>query len=94
MSAPSLARSSRRRRRRRRRPPEMDEYEAYLAVLADTDVPDFEDPILEWWKVKERKWPALTKMVKQYIAAPASVGGCPASLLRSGQDAWRLAEVG
>ena len=65
----------------------MDELEAYLAVLADTDVPDFEDPILEWWKVKERKWPALTKMVKQYIAAPASVGGCPASLLRSGQDA-------
>ena len=52
--------------------PEMDELEAYLA---DTDIPDIDDPILDWWKVKERKWPTLAKMVKQYFAAPASSGG-------------------
>mmetsp|Transcript_68025 Transcript_68025/g.179323 ORF Transcript_68025/g.179323 Transcript_68025/m.179323 type:complete len:86 (+) Transcript_68025:1-258(+) len=50
----------------------MDELEAYLA---DTDVPDFDDPILDWWKVKALKWPALGKMVKQYFAAPASSAG-------------------
>ena len=38
--------------------PEMDELEQYLA---DTDVPDIDDPILDWWKVKARKWPALGK---------------------------------
>ena len=52
--------------------PEMDELEAYLV---DADVPDVDDPILDWWKVKERKWPALAKMVKQYFAAPASSAG-------------------
>ena len=50
--------------------PEIDELEAYLA---DTDVPDFDDAILDWWK--EKKWPALGKMVKQYFAAPASSAG-------------------
>ena len=52
--------------------PETDELEQYLA---DTDVPDVDDPILDWWKVKARKWPALAKMVKQYLAAPASSAG-------------------
>jgi hypothetical protein len=52
--------------------PEIDELEQYLA---DTDVPDIDDPILDWWKVKARKWPALGKMVKQYFAAPASSAG-------------------
>ena len=43
--------------------------------LENTDIPDLDDPILDWWKVKECKWPALAKMVKQYFAAPASSGG-------------------
>ena len=30
--------------------------------------------ILDWWKVKALKWPALGK-IKQYFAAPASSGG-------------------
>ena len=43
--------------------------------LEDTDIPDLDDPILDWWKVRECKWPVLAKMVKQYFAAPASSGG-------------------
>jgi len=31
--------------------------------------------VLLWWKLKEAKWPALAKMVKQYFSAPASSGG-------------------
>ena len=50
----------------------MDELEQYLA---DTDVPDIDDPILDWWKKKEEKWPTLAKMVKQYFAAPTSSAG-------------------
>ena len=30
---------------------------------------------LAWWKAKESKWPMLAKMVKQYLAAPASSAG-------------------
>jgi hypothetical protein len=41
----------------------------------EMDEPDFDDPILDWWKVKALKWPALGKMVKQYFAAPASSAG-------------------
>ena len=52
--------------------PVKDELEEYLA---DTDVPDYEDPVLDWWKVKAHKWPALGKMVKQYFAVPASSAG-------------------
>ena len=52
--------------------PVKDALEEYLA---DTDEPDFEDPVLDWWKVKAHKWPALGKMVKQYFAAPASSAG-------------------
>jgi hypothetical protein len=44
--------------------------------LADTDIPELDDyGILDWWEMKERKWPALAKMVKQYFAAPASSAG-------------------
>ena len=70
--------------------PEMDELEAYLM---DTDVPDIDDPVLDWWKVKARKWPALGQMAKQYFAAPASTGVYGARLLRCGEDAQRPAEV-
>ena len=28
-----------------------------------------------WWKLKETKWPTLAKLVKQYLAAPASSAG-------------------
>ena len=31
--------------------------------------------LLKWWKVKEATWPALSKMAKQYLAAPASSAG-------------------
>ena len=54
------------------KPSALDELEQYLA---DTDIPGLDDPILDWWKVKECKWPALAKMVKQYFAAPASSAG-------------------
>ena len=50
----------------------IDELEQYLQ---DTDVPDIDDPILDWWKKKEEKWPTLAKMVKQYFAAPTSSAG-------------------
>ena len=31
--------------------------------------------LLKWWKGREKEWPALAKMVKQYFAAPASSAG-------------------
>ena len=31
--------------------------------------------LLDYWKMKETKWPQLAKMVKQYLAAPASSAG-------------------
>ena len=31
--------------------------------------------MLKWWKEKSAKWPALCKMVRQYLAAPASSAG-------------------
>ena len=54
------------------KPKELDELDAYLA---DEDVPDLNDSVLKWWKVRELKWPNLSKMVKQYMAAPCSGGG-------------------
>ena len=36
----------------------------------DTDL-----DLLVWWKLKETKWPTLAKLVKQYLAAPASSAG-------------------
>ena len=52
--------------------PACDELEEYLKEPEETDL---ELKVLDWWKVKESKWPALAKMVKQYFAAPASSAG-------------------
>ena len=43
--------------------------------LADPEEPDIDIKVLAWWKDKESKWPMLAKMVKQYLAAPASSAG-------------------
>ena len=48
------------------------ELEDYLASPKEDDV---ELNLLKWWKEKEVKWPALAKMAKQYLAAPASSAG-------------------
>ena len=50
----------------------LDELEKYLA---DAEEPDLDIKVLDWWKAKERLWPNLAKMVKQYFAAPASSAG-------------------
>ena len=76
-----------------RTPPTLDELEQYLA---DTDIPvELDDPILDWWKVKERKWPSLAKMVKQYFAAPASSAGVERVFSAAGKmhDARRPTEI-
>ena len=52
--------------------PELDELEQYLA---DPEEPDIDVKVLAWWQAKESKWPMLAKMVKQYLAAPASSAG-------------------
>ena len=31
--------------------------------------------VLDWWKEKEKIWPKLAKMAKQYLAQPASSAG-------------------
>ena len=31
--------------------------------------------MLKWWKEKSAIWPALSKKVRQYLAAPASSAG-------------------
>ena len=49
------------------KPSELDELEQYLA---NTDIPELDDPILDWWKVKERKWPALAKMQPRWSSNP------------------------
>lgn len=49
-----------------------DELEEYLA---DPEEVDLETPVLKWWQAKEVKWPSLAKMVKQYLAVPASSAG-------------------
>ena len=51
---------------------EKDEFEEYLTEPEETDL---ELDLLVWWRAKETKWPALTKMVKQYFSAPASSAG-------------------
>ena len=51
---------------------ELDELEQYLADKEETDT---DIDVLLWLKLKEAKWPALAKMVKQYFSAPASSGG-------------------
>ena len=64
-------------------PLEMDDLEMYLA---DTDVPDIDDDILKWWRVKELKWPRLAKMVKQYFSDPALSAGVHTDLKKSAKD--------
>ena len=51
---------------------EVDQLEQYLNGPEEDD---FDIDVLAWWKAKETKWPALAKMVKQYLAAPASSAG-------------------
>lgn len=52
---------------------DVDELEDYLQ--SNEDIVDPEVDILAWWKAKESAWPFLSKMVKQYLAAPASSAG-------------------
>ena len=49
---------------------EEDELELYLAEESNLSI-----DLLKYWKKKEIVWPALAKMVKQYLAAPASSAG-------------------
>ena len=49
-----------------------DELELYLAEEEESDRTI---DLLKYWKKKEIVWPALAKMVKQYLAAPASSAG-------------------
>ena len=53
-------------------PEVQDELENYLESLEEDDL---ELDVLEWWKGKERMWPNLAKMVKQYFSQPASSAG-------------------
>ena len=53
-------------------PAVQDELENYLESLEEDDL---ELDVLEWWKGKERMWPNLAKMVKQYFSQPASSAG-------------------
>ena len=48
---------------------EEDELELYLAEKEESNL---SIDLLKYWKKKEIVWPALAKMVKQYLAAPAS----------------------
>ena len=50
---------------------EEDELELYLAEKEESNL---SIDLLKYWKKKEIVWPALAKMVKQYLAAPASSG--------------------
>ena len=49
---------------------EEDELELYLAEKKESNL---SIDLLKYWKKKEIVWPALAKMVKQYLAAPASI---------------------
>ena len=51
---------------------EEDELELYLAEKEESNL---SIDLLKYWKKKEIVWPALAKMVKQYLAAPASSAG-------------------
>ena len=41
----------------------------------DPEEPPLDVKVLSWWQAKERKWPALAKMAKQYFAALAASAG-------------------
>ena len=66
---------------------EEDELELYLAEKEESNQ---SIDLLKYWKKKEIVWPALAKMVKQYLAAPASSAGrgraCVLWTLRGWQD--------
>ena len=50
---------------------ELDELEEYLAMpMESTDI-----DLLAWWKKHESRFPKLSKMAKQYLAAPALTAG-------------------
>ena len=51
---------------------EEDELELYLAEKEESNL---SIDLLKYWKKKEIVWPALAKMVKQYLAAAASSAG-------------------
>jgi hypothetical protein len=52
--------------------PELDELDQYMKLAPETD-PDVD--VLDWWQKREHIWPKLTRMVKQFLAAPASSAG-------------------
>ena len=52
--------------------PARDELEEYLSEPVEDDL---SIKLLDYWKVKEITWPRLAKMVKQFLAAPASSAG-------------------
>ena len=63
---------------------EEDELELYLAEGEESNL---SIDLLKYWKKKEIVWPALAKMVKQYLAAPASSAlGSSVCSLRGWQD--------
>ena len=72
-SAASSAAASRSIKKEVAAPPLIDAKDELEQYLEDSDVPDLDEDILKWWCGREGKckWPALAKMVKQYLAAPA-----------------------
>ena len=57
-------------------------------------MPDIDDDVLEWWRMKEAKWPRLAKLVKQYFSPPRLIRGRRACLLGGGQDAHGPQQIG
>ena len=43
--------------------------------VSEPPIDDADFNLLEWWKHREARWPELAKMVKQYLAVPASTVG-------------------
>ena len=43
--------------------------------VSEPPIDDADFNLLEWWKHREARWPKLARMVKQYLAAPASTAG-------------------
>ena len=52
--------------------PPWDELQEYLDPPPEDDT---ELNVLEWWGCRAGKWPNLAKMVRQYMAVPASSAG-------------------
>eukprot|EP00966_Prymnesium_polylepis_P005656 129059-Prymnesium_polylepis.1 len=49
--------------------------------------------LLKWWAAKESKWPNLAKMVKQYLAAPASSAGVERVFSAAGNNDLRKSAI-